>query len=79
MKIGSKAGPIIVSPAIPKVVTPTLCATKLKSTSDVYTPGETKTLLLVAIFKISFSYLFLYKYLLKHEKLYINKSIYIMV
>ena len=56
MKIGSNAGPINVSPTIPKVVTPTLCATKLKSTSDVYTPGETKTLLfvLVAILKISF-------------------------
>jgi hypothetical protein len=35
IKIGSKAGPIRVSPAIPKVVTPTLCATKLKSTSEV--------------------------------------------
>jgi hypothetical protein len=43
MKIGSKAGPFNVSPAIPKVVTPTLCATKLKSTSEVYTPGDTNT------------------------------------
>jgi hypothetical protein len=49
MKIGSKAGPNKVSPTIPNVVTPTLWATKLKSTSEVYTPGETKTLLLVAI------------------------------
>jgi hypothetical protein len=49
MKIGSKAGPFKVSPTIPKVVTPTLCATKLKSLSEVYTPGETKTLLDVAI------------------------------
>jgi hypothetical protein len=32
------------------VVIPTLCETKDKSLSDVYTPGETKTLLDVAIF-----------------------------
>ena len=54
MKIGSKAGPLIVSPTIPNVVTPTLCATKLKSLSDVYTPGETKTLFDVAITLFSY-------------------------
>jgi hypothetical protein len=50
MKMGSKAGPINVSPTRPSVVTPTLCATKLRSLSDVYTPGETKTLFDTAIF-----------------------------
>ena len=50
MNIGSKAGPCRVSPTIPNVVTPTLCATNVKSLSEVYTPGETNTLLLDAIF-----------------------------
>jgi hypothetical protein len=49
MKIGSNAGPFKVSPTIPNVVTPTLCATNDKSRSEVYTPGETNTLLDVAI------------------------------
>ena len=35
MKIGSKAGPLSVSPTIPNVVTPTLWATNDKSRSDV--------------------------------------------
>ena len=50
MKIGSKAGPFNVSPTIPKVVTPTLYATKLKSTSEVYTPGDTNTLFAIINF-----------------------------
>ena len=33
--IGSNAGPLTVSPTKPNVVTPTLCATNVKSTSDV--------------------------------------------
>jgi hypothetical protein len=49
MKIGSNAGPCSVSPTRPKVVTPTLEATKVKSRSDVYTPGETNTLFVEAI------------------------------
>jgi len=49
MNIGSKAGPFWVSPTIPNVVTPTLWATKLKSTSEVYTPGDTNTLLFVDV------------------------------
>ena len=59
--MGSNAGPDRVSPTIPKVVTPTLCATKLKSLSDVYTPGDTNTL--SAMLKIVFLfYLFNHKY-----------------
>jgi hypothetical protein len=50
MNIGSNAGPLRVSPTIPNVVTPTLWDTKLKSTSDVYTPGETNTFELDAIY-----------------------------
>ena len=41
MKIGSKAGPFKVSPAKPNVVTPTCCDTKVKSFSEVKTPGDT--------------------------------------
>ena len=51
IKIGSNAGPLNVSPTKPRVVTPTLCATNDKSFSDVYTPGETKTLFEFAIDK----------------------------
>jgi hypothetical protein len=43
MNTGSNAGPLIVSPTRPNVVTPTLWATKDKSVSDVYTPGDTNT------------------------------------
>jgi hypothetical protein len=50
MKIGSKAGPVRVSPTNPNVVTPTLCVTNVKSRSDVYTPGDTKILFEVAIY-----------------------------
>ena len=57
-KIGSKAGPLKVSPTIPNVVTPTLCATNDKSRSEVYTPGETKTLFDVAIICLFFYKLF---------------------
>jgi hypothetical protein len=70
MKIGSKAGPFKVSPAIPNVVIPTLCETKDKSLSDVYTPGETKTLFDVAIFILNvFENLFIDKYCLFIQKL----------
>jgi hypothetical protein len=58
IKIGSKAGPFKVSPTIPNVVTPTLWATNDKSRSEVYTPGETKTLLDVAIISYLINFLF---------------------
>jgi hypothetical protein len=70
MNIGSNAGPFKVSPTIPKVVTPTLCETNDKSLSDVYTPGETKTLFDVAMFILNvFKNLFIDKYCHFNQKL----------
>ena len=67
MKIGSNAGPFNVYPTIPNVVTPTLCETKVKSVSEVYTPGDTNT------FWFAIIYLFyLYKYLKNNEKFIIK-------
>ena len=49
MKTGSNAGPLGVSPNNPNVVTPTCLVTKVKSFSDVNTPGLTKILSVDAI------------------------------
>jgi hypothetical protein len=69
MNIGSNAGPERVSPTIPSVVTPTLCATKLKSLSEVYTPGDTNTLFAEAILlNIYFLFYLFDKYYQKNER-----------